>query len=42
MKWKWIYAFALLFGIYEAITLHRYGPLLFFLCCGITYLAVKD
>jgi hypothetical protein len=39
---KWIYPAALALGLYEAITYYEYGPIIFFIGCGITYLAIRD
>ena len=42
MKWRLIYPAALSLGLYEAVTYYKYGPLILFLGCGMTYLAIRD
>ena len=42
MNWKWIYAGAVMYSLYEGLSLHQWSPFLFFFCCGITYLAIRD
>jgi hypothetical protein len=40
MGWK-IFTAALVYGFYDVVTAGALAPILFFSCCGITYLAVK-
>ena len=39
---KRIYALALSYGLFEAVVYSQTGPLILFLGCGVTYLAIKD